>query len=178
MSGADMNSFSTWLTWVMLAIFSTMVGIATQWPEGARFMPFVVGIPGIALCVLQLALDAVRASDGQLLRIFHTAPKAGKPAETVVADEPEFGPHTAKRELRMWSYVVAFVAGIIAFGFYVSVPLMLITFLRREAQSTWRSALLLGVGATAVLYFVFAVVLQIRLHPGFLTPLVLRGLGV
>jgi len=173
-----MNSFSTWLTWVMLAIFTTMVGIATQYPEDARFMPFVVGIPGIALCVLQLALDAVRAYDGQLSRIFQTAPKAGKPVETVDTEQPEFGRHTAKRELRMWSYVVAFVAGILAVGFYVSVPIMLVTFVRREAKSSWRSALLLGIGGVAALYFVFGFVLHIRLHPGFLTPLVLRGLGV
>jgi hypothetical protein len=173
-----MNSFSTWLTWIMLAIFSTMVGIATQYPEDARFMPFVVGIPGIALCVLQLALDAARAYDGQLTRLFQTAPKAGKPLETVATEEPEFGRHTAKRELRMWSYVVGFVAGILAVGFYVSVPIMLVTFLRREAELSWRSALLLGIGGTAVLYFMFGFVLQIRLHPGFLTPLVLRSLGV
>jgi hypothetical protein len=173
-----MNSFSTWLTWIMLAIFSTMVGIATQYPEGARFMPFVVGIPGIALCVLQLGLDAVRAYDGQLTRLFQTAPKAGKPVETVGTEQPEFGPHTAKRELRMWGYVVAFVAGILAVGFYVSVPILLVTFVRREAESSWRSALLLGIGGTAVLYFVFGFVLQIRLHSGFLTPLVLRGLGI
>jgi Tripartite tricarboxylate transporter TctB family len=173
-----MNSFSTWLTWVMLAIFTTMVGIATQYPEDARFMPFVVGIPGIALCVLQLALDAVRAYDGQFTRIFQTAPKAGKPVETVDTEQAEFGRHTAKRELRMWGYVVAFVAGILTVGFYVSVPIMLVTFVRREAKSSWRSALLLGIGGTAALYFAFGFVLQIRLHPGFLTPLVLRALGV
>jgi hypothetical protein len=173
-----MNSFSTWLTWVMLVIFSTMVGIATQYPADARFMPFVVGIPGIALCVLQLALDAARAYDGRLVRVFQTAPKAGKPVEAVDADQLEFGRHTAKRELRMWCYVVAFVAGILAFGFYVSIPIMLVTFLRREAESSWRSALLLGIGGTAVLHFMFGFVLQIRLHPGFLTPLILRSLGV
>jgi hypothetical protein len=173
-----MNSFSTWLTWIMLAIFSTMVGIATQYPEGARFMPFVVGIPGIALCVLQLVLDAVRAHDGRLTRVFQTAPKAGLPVETVEAgDEPEYGRHTVKRELRMWGYVVAFVAGILAVGFYISVPIMLVTFLRREAESSWRSALLLGIGGAAVLYFTFGFVLQIRLHSGFLTPLILRSLG-
>jgi hypothetical protein len=55
---------------------------------------------------------------------------------------------------------------------------MLVTFLRREAESSWRSALLLGIGGTAVLYFMFGFVLQIRLHPGFLTPLILRSLGV
>ncbi|HKP24877.1 MAG TPA: hypothetical protein VJV39_13500, partial [Dongiaceae bacterium] len=98
-----MNSFTTWLAWVMLAIFSTMVGIATQYPEGARFMPFVVGIPGIALCLLQLGLDAARAYDGHLSRHFQTAPKAGKPIESGSAELPEFGRHTTKRELKMWA---------------------------------------------------------------------------
>jgi Tripartite tricarboxylate transporter TctB family len=178
MSEADLNNFSTWLTAIMLLIFSTMVGIATQYPADARFMPFVVGIPGIALCLLQLALDAVRAHDGHLSRHFQTAPKAGKPIETVAAELPEFGGHTAKRELRMWGYFVAFIAGVLGFGFYVSIPIMLVTFLRRDAGASWRSALLLGIGATAVLYVMFGVILQIRLHPGFVTPLILRGFGL
>ena len=172
-----MNNFSTWLTAIMLLIFTTMVGIATEYPADARFMPFVVGIPGIALCLLQLALDAVRAYDGQLTRHFRTAPKAGKPVETGPAELPEFGRHTVKQELRMWAYVVAFIAAVLCFGFYASVPIMLITFLRSEAKASWRSALLLGIGATAVLYLMFGVVLQIRLHAGFVTPLILRGLG-
>ena len=172
-----MNNFSTWLTAIMLLIFATMVGIATQYPADARFMPFVVGIPGIALCLLQLALDAVRAYDGQLSRHFRTAPKAGKPVETVATELPEFGRHTAGRELRMWAYVVAFIAAVLCFGFYVSIPIMLITFLRSEAKASWRSALLLGIGATAVLYLMFGVILQIRLHAGFVTSLVLRGFG-
>jgi hypothetical protein len=78
----------------------------------------------------------------------------------------------------MWAYVVAFIGGVLALGFYVSVPVMLITFLRREAAASWRTTLLLGVGATVVLYLMFAVLLQIRLHPGFLTPLILRGVGL
>lgn len=172
-----MNTFSTWLTAVMLVIFGTMVGIATQYPADARFMPFVVGIPGIVLCLLQLALDAARAHDGHFLRHFRSAPKAGKPAQAIGLQAPEFGPHTAKRELRMWAYVVAFIAGVLGFGFYVSIPIMLVTFLRREAETSWRSALLLGVGATIVLYLMFGVVLQIRLHPGFLTPLILHRFG-
>lgn len=173
-----MNSFSTWLTAVMLLIFSTMVGIATLYPVDARFMPFVVGIPGIGLCLLQLVLDGVRVYDGHVSRHFQTAPKAGKPAETGPAELPEFGRHTAKRELKMWAYVVAFVGGVLALGFYVSVPVMLIAFLRREAAASWRTTLLLGVGATVVLYLMFAALLQIRLHPGFLTPLILRGVGL
>ena len=173
-----MNSFSTWLAAVMLLIFSTMVGIATQYPADARFMPFVVGIPGIALCLLQLGLDAARAYDGHFMNYFRTAPKAGKPAETLEAELPEFGPHTAKSELRMWGYVVCFIAAVLGVGFYVSIPVMLVTFLRREAKASWRSALLFGLGATVVLYLMFGVLLQIRLHPGFLTPLILHKFSV
>lgn len=173
-----MNNFSTWLTAVMLLIFSTMVGMATQFPADARFMPFVVGIPGIALCVLQLVLDGVRAYDGHLSQHFQRAPKAGKPVETGPAELPEFGRHTVKQELRMWTYVVAFIGGVLALGFYASVPVMLITFLRREAAASWRMTLLLGIGATVVLYLMFGMLLQIRLHPGFLTPLILRGVGL
>ena len=49
------NSFMTLL---MLAIFTSMVIVASRYPAGARFMPFVLGFPAIALCLLQLFLDA------------------------------------------------------------------------------------------------------------------------
>lgn len=171
-----MNTFSTWLTLVMLAIFTTMVAIATQYPEGAAFMPYVVGIPGIGLCLLQLALDYKKAAGLATYR-FRSAPKAGKPGD-LVEEEPEFGPKTVKRELLLWGYFLAFVAGVLLFGFYVAVPVMLITFLRREAQASTGFALLLGGGATLVLFLMFNVLLHIRLHPGFITPAVLRALGL
>jgi hypothetical protein len=163
----------------MLLIFATMVGIATQYPADARFMPLVVGIPGIALCVLQLGLDAVRAHDGQSwIYRFRSAPKAGKPAVPAEEELPEFGSHTRKRELVMWGYVIAFIAAILAFGFYIAVPVMLVAFLRREAGRTWGVALLLGAGAMLVLYLMFSALLRIVLYPGLLTPMILRGLGM
>jgi hypothetical protein len=171
-----MNTFSTWLTLVMLAIFTTMVGIATQYPQDAALMPYVVGIPGIGLCLLQLALDYKRAAGLSTYR-FRSAPKAGKPEE-LATDEPEFGPQTVKREFLLWFYVLAFIGGILLFGFYVAMPVMLVTFLRREAGASTRFALLLGGGATLVLYLMFGALLQIRLHPGFLTPVILKAIGL
>jgi len=159
----------------MLAIFTTMVAMAADFPPDARFMPLIVGIPGIALCLLQLALDALRAGRFATYR-FRTAPKAGKPAD-LASDLPEFGPHTVSSELRMWIYFLAFIAAVLGFGFYVAVPIMLVTFLRREAKASWRLTLVLGGGATAVLYLMFSVLFHIRLHPGFITPAVTRGLG-
>jgi hypothetical protein len=126
---------------------------------------------------VQLALDAARAYDGPFWRHFQTAPKAGKPVD--IAEElPEFGGHTAKRELRMWGYFVAFIAGLLGFGYYVSIPVMLVTFLRREAEASWRTALLLGIGATIVLYLMFGLALQIQLYPGYLSTVILRGAGL
>ena len=51
------------MTVFMLAVFSIMVVVALSYPEGARFMPLTVGIPGILLCCLQIALD-LRKSNG------------------------------------------------------------------------------------------------------------------
>lgn len=171
-----MNTFSTWLTLLMLAIFTTMVAVAMGFPEGAALMPLIVGIPGIGLCLLQLALDYKRSA-GLSTYHFRAAPKAGKP-EDFVAEEPEFGPHTVKRELVVWGYFLAFIAGILLFGFYIAVPVMLVTFLRREAGASTRFALLMGGGATIVLFLMFSMLLQIRLHPGFVTPVVLKALGL
>src|SRR5690348_11500383 len=117
MEAEPMNTFSTWLTVLMLAIFTAMVAIAMDFPEGAALMPLVVGIPGIALCLLQLALDYKRAAGLSTYR-FRTAPKAGKP-EDFVAEEPEFGPKTVKQEVVVWTYFIAFIAGVLLFGFYV-----------------------------------------------------------
>jgi hypothetical protein len=175
-----MNTFSTWLTGLMLLIFAGMVGIALQYPEGARMMPLVIGMPGIALCLLQLVLDAKNAEAGAFGYRFKAAPKAGKPEAVAIAmpgEEEEFGPHTVRGEMTMWFYFVAFIAAVLTFGFYVSVPVMLVSFLRREAGTSWRLALGLGLGATLVMFTIFSVLLHIRLHPGVITPMLMRNLG-
>lgn len=176
-----MNNFSTWLTGLMLLIFAGMVGMSLQFPADARMMPLVIGIPGIALCLLQLVLDAKTAEAGAFGYRFRAAPKAGKPVEPAIAmpqEEEEFGPHTVRAEITLWVYFVAFITAVLTFGFYVSVPVMLVTFLRREAKASWRMALGLGLGGTLVMYLMFGALLHIRLHPGFLTPMITRALGI
>jgi hypothetical protein len=79
----------------------------------------------------------------------------------------DFGPGTASRELIIWLYFAAFIAGVLIFGFYVAVPVMLVAFLHFETRFSLPRALLAGVGATAILYAAFGTVLQIRLHHGF-----------
>ncbi|ODT23223.1 MAG: hypothetical protein ABS35_12975 [Kaistia sp. SCN 65-12] len=169
-------SFSTWLTIVMLAFFCVMVGIAMEFPAKARFMPLIVGIPAIALCLVQLAIDLFHSPKSA----FHGAPRAGVAHDIpgMEPELPEFGPHTVRQEITMWSYFLGFVAGILVFGFYVSAPILLVTFLRRQAEASWRMTLSLAVGATVVLYLAFGALLHIQLFPGFFTPWLLRSIGI
>ncbi len=183
------------MTLVMLVIFVTMVWIAAGYPEGARFMPFVVGLPAIGLCLLQLVLDArERRRTAERLDAQGRFAKAeasvsrmvGRPVEfevahaplPVVESEPEMAPREmVRRELILWDWFLAFIAGILLFGFWATIPVFLVAFLRVQARASWASALLLGLGATAVLVGTFEFAFRLDVHPGFLTEYLRERLG-
>lgn len=168
---------------VMLAIFAVMVGMATQYPPQARFMPFVVGIPGLVMCLIQLVLEIRNARSGaqdeddgksemkkaeeEVARItgrkmdFHEA----EGAAAMVVEESREG--RGRREVIMWAAFLTLIAGILLFGFWISVPIFILTFLRFYAERTWRFSLLLTVIATTIFYCAFVLGLKVVLHEGF-----------
>jgi Tripartite tricarboxylate transporter TctB family len=156
-----MNNPSAMMSFVMLAIFIVMTGVALVFfPEGARFQPLVIGLPAIALSLLQLTLDlrakkAARARDA-------SSPRLPSAAETVDA-----APSPA-REQRMWLWFIAFIAGVLLLGFWITIPLFLIGFLRVEANAPWLNAITFGMIAAGLLYAVFGLLLRTSLHEGFL----------
>jgi len=170
------------MTLVMLGVFLVLVGIASRYPPEARFMPWVVGIPPILLCLLQLVLDARerrRAAEAVDTRsdldkgLDQASRIAGRPVEfniaaLPVADAPQMSPEEqVRRELILWGYFLGFIGGILLFGFWVAIPVFLVCFLRFQAKSSWSTALLLGLGASIVLFFVFERGLKVQLHRGF-----------
>ncbi len=175
------------MTLVMLTIFVVMVGIASQFPPQARFMPFVVGIPAIALCLLQLFLD-FRASR----RVKPNAPAdmrneyekaqekisemvgqkmefdmAHEKTQVVVSELPEKG--ETRREIIIWTCIIGLVASIILFGFWPTIPVFIVLFLHYFAEKSWRFSLALGATGTAILFLVFQKGLGVSLHSGFIT---------
>jgi Tripartite tricarboxylate transporter TctB family len=130
---------------VMLAIFAGMVAIASTYPPQARFMPYVVGIPGILLCAIQLILD---------LRESRRAAPAGE--------------SPVRRELFMFGWLLAFLAGIVLFGFVYATPILLFAFLRYAASERTRVALTGAAAGFALIYLVFVVLLEIPLHDGLI----------
>ena len=147
--------FGTGVTLVMLALFAGMVAVATTYPPGARFMPLVIGIPGVALCLLQLVLD---------LR--------GGPSPDALPDEttsPDAEARHPRDELRTFAYFAGFIGGVVLFGFLVAVPVLVTLYLWREAGvRPWRAALVAAV-FTLALHLAFERILHFTLHPGLAT---------
>lgn len=141
-------------TLVMLAILVAMVGMAAQYPPDARFMPWVVGIPAIALCLLQLGRDL----------------RAARHA----AGEAQGERSTLRREAAMGGYFLGLVGGILLFGFLLAVPVFILVFLRHWARASWPLALGLVAAAAVIYYLVFVQGLNVALHQGFVTQYVLE----
>lgn len=159
-----MNSGKLAMNLLMLAIFVGMVGVASQYPPQARFMPLVVGLPGIGLCLLQLVLDwrAQRATGNAAA----TADLQGTP------EAHNEQARAAGRERALWGWFIGLVASLVLFGFWLTIPVFLVAFLRYAAKESWRFSLALGAGGTAAFTLVFHQVLAVVLHSGFITDLV------
>ena len=162
-----MNRFSTWVTVAMLTIFTTMVVMALGFPPNARFMPFVVGLPGIALCLAQLALDLRGAR--------RVRPVAALPQE---GDEVEFGRESVRLEVVSWLYFLGFIGGVLLFGFLLAAPVLVAVYLRHMAGVRWSRALLAAAGTLLVMVLVFEGLLGFQLFEGFIGGEILEPLGL
>jgi hypothetical protein len=180
------------MTLTMLVVFTVMVGVASTYPAEARFMPFLVGIPAIALCLLQLALDLYRrrapaadATEDPLKQAGdHVAQIAGRrvsfdmPSENAMFTEStQDQSERVRREIMVWGYFLGLIAGILLLGFRIAVPVFLITFLRFQAGTSWRNALLYGGAGALVMYLLFERLLRVSLHTGFLVELLIGRLA-
>jgi uncharacterized integral membrane protein len=174
------------MTIVMLLIFAVMLFFAARWPEEARFMPFVIGIPALLLCALQLALDIrngpsradaqhsigeeLRAAEARVSQMtgremhFEVAHDADLPEEEKVSEEA-----AASRETITWLAFTGLLVSIVLFGFHLSVPVFLVAFLYWVAKLPASRAILYALIATAFMMLVFEKVLQSELHRGIVT---------
>ncbi len=160
---ATRNPPSIAMSVLMLAVFSGMTGIALAfYPEGARAQPLLIGLPAIALCLLQLVIDL----RGQTAR--EAAERSPPHGSSPQGANDSSAPIEVGRELRAWAWFLALIATVLLAGFWIAVPLFLVAFLRFEASSGWSTALGLGLGASAALYGLFGLVLRASLHDGFL----------
>ncbi len=67
----------------------------------------------------------------------------------------------------MLAYLAALAVAILLFGFWLTIPVFVIVFLRAHERESWRLTLSLSLGVSAVLYLIFDRLLEIILHQGF-----------
>src|SRR5688572_8355643 len=93
------------VSFIMLAIFAGMVLYALTFPADARFLPWVIGIPGLIFSLAQFVIE---------LRV-----PAAPPRE----------PRERRRELKMFGWFVLFIVGILLFGFVYAGPVLVAAYL-------------------------------------------------
>lgn len=180
---ALMKYSNSFMTLVMLAIFVTFLTIASGYPEGASFMPYVVGIPALLLLLVQLGLDARARSagvvgddgdpDSSAARLAGQMHYDLSHAALTETSEPVTPREKLRREAEMWGYFTGLIVSVLLFGFWITIPLFLIVFLKFKARASWLLALSLALPVSIGLYIVFEDVLRISPHKGFVTEYVL-----
>jgi putative Ca2+/H+ antiporter (TMEM165/GDT1 family) len=129
---------------IMLALFAGMVGYAFTFPADARFLPWVIGIPGLLFCIGQLIIE---------LRDRTTE---------------ERDPTERRRELKMFAWFVAFIVAILLFGFVYAGPVLVAAYLYFDWHERPIVVVTSAIVAFAVLFGIFEWALELRLFGGFL----------
>jgi len=133
---------------IMFAVFLIMTGMAFSFPEKARLMPLMIGIPGVILGFAQLIMEI-------------------RTALTEAIQEPKEGiEQERKDELQMLLWIFLFFIFILCFGFIYASPLLVAGFLYVAKSESLKTAIIGGIATWAVLYGFFETWFQIPLFPG------------
>jgi len=132
----------------VMLVFVTMSLIALGFPEKARLMPLMVGVPGSVLGLAQLIIE-----------IRHSAAQT-----TVDADIAEM--NKAERSMFIWMFLYFF--GILGFGFIYAAPLLVFGFLYIGRKESLPISLISAVATWAVLFGFFEKGFEIPLFTGLI----------
>ena len=130
---------------IMLLIFATMVAMASTYGPEARFLPLVIGIPGLILCIIQFVTE-LRTTPGPNDKVYTAADRMA--------------------ELKMFGWFSVFVFGIILFGFPYAAPIIVALYLHFSWGEKWYVSLGAAAFAWAVLHGIFDYVLGLPLFEG------------
>jgi len=127
---------------IMVVVFATAVLLSFGYAPEARFLPLVIGIPGLLLSVAQLIKE---------LR--------DRPDVVIIPEE-------RRREAKMFAWFITFVGGLVLFGFLYAGPALVAAYLYFSGRDRWYTALGAALFALAILYGVFERFLGLPLFEG------------
>lgn len=130
---------------IMVVVFATAVLLSFTYAPDARFLPLVIGIPGLLL------------SAAQLIKELREHP------EIVIV------PEERRREARMFAWFVTFVGGLVLFGFLYAGPALVAAYLFFSGRERWYVALGAAFVTWAILYGIFERFLGLPLFDGLIS---------
>ena len=130
---------------IMVVVFATAVLLSLSYAPDARFLPLVIGIPGVLLSVAQLVKE--------------------------LRDHPEIVlvPEERRREATMFAWFVTFVAGLVLFGFMYGGPALVAAYLYFSGRERWYWAIGAAFVTWAILYGIFERFLGLPLFDGLIS---------
>jgi TctA family transporter len=179
---------------VVLAMIAWMVWEARGWPTRASLFPLTIGIPGLALAVLQTGFatrrllawrreravqsEAVPMGDvghrafveeGDAGGALVLAPAMGGVLGGASAAELGIAADVARRRtIEMSAWILAFTAGILLLGFRVASFLLPLAFFKLAGRERWRLALPIAFGTYLVFVLLFGYSLNVPFPNGLL----------
>ena len=130
---------------IMLGFFIVMVAVSFSYPPETRFVPLVIGIPGLLLAATQFITEL---RPQPLAKVF-TAEERGA-------------------EFRMFGWFALFLVGIILFGFQYGGPVLVAAYLHFSWREKWYTSLGAAAFTWAAMYGIFDRVLGLPLFEGLL----------
>ena len=121
-----------------------------DWPAGTRLFPWLVGIPILALSLIQLTAElTTRSSSNSMTTEFQF--ENGSQRERIT------------RLVTIVSWIIGFAIGIWLLGFKVALVLMIFGYLKFQSDESWRLSLTLTIGGYVVFWGVFDNILHLNL---------------
>ena len=156
----------------LAVLFAAALVAAQGFRAQARLFPTVIGIVGLALALLQLAMELRKQQ----------APAPGPPAvapfgsgeESVEGMEGEVPPEVLRRRTAaLLAWVFGFAAAVWLVGFSAAVPLCTLAYLKVDARESWPTSIIFAAASGAVFYGLFEKAIRIPFDEGILITLLL-----
>jgi len=126
---------------------------ATAWPWKAALFPLVIGVPLFALAAAE-ALWTLLGTDAA--------------SEEARDFQLSIGQDTLRRTLTAGGWIFAFFAAIVLLGFPIAVPLFVFLYLKLQGREGWGISIAITLGAWAVFYGLFDLLLHLPFPAGWL----------
>jgi small-conductance mechanosensitive channel len=130
---------------IMVVVFAAAVLLSFTYAPEARFLPLIIGIPGLILSIAQLVTELRQNPDIMII------------------------PEERRREAKMFAWFILFVAGLVLFGFLFAGPALVAGYLYVSGRERWYTAIAAAFVTWAILYGVFERFLGLPLFEGLLS---------